>query len=209
MVASRSLCTSASRSISIVIVKVVVRSLACLLAITARFSSPVIRFPQVANSALLERRLLLLGLMAAHGLQDDQVTCDPVRPLPLTRPSDNSTRLYLSVLVRPVMSQKTSQFIPSSSLFRRACSRLTMRSASVNRPSHSLQHSPMPTTPISCHLLITLALCVCRSESCRLCISLLAMACCIRGCSDARPADSDASGTGRSLSDVNREAAAW
>jgi len=204
MDALRSLCTSASRSISIVIVTVVVRSLACLLAITARFPSRVISFPQVANSALLERRLLLLRLMAAHGLQDDRVTCDPIGRLPLTRPSDDSTPD-----TRSNEPEIFSTHTASSSLFLRACSRLTMRSASINRPSHSLQHSPMPTTPSSCHLLITLALCVCRTASCRLCVSLFAMACCIRGCSDARLADSDASGMGRSLSDVKREAAAW
>ena len=83
---------------------------------------------------------------------------------------------------------------------------LTSLSTSSKRPSHSAQHSPPPTSPTSYHLCNTLAVRTRSSEIVSACSSWLRATRSSCGCSWMSAAEVWASGIGRSLSEVSREA---
>lgn len=83
---------------------------------------------------------------------------------------------------------------------------LTSLSTPSSLPSHSAQHSPLPTSPTSYHRCKTRAVRILNSEICAACSACFCAARSNLGWSSIRAAELCTSGIGRSFRDVSLEA---
>jgi len=119
---------------------------------------------------------------------------------------DNKPGIQNSIHENQIKRQTPNNQISFSLLILPTSPLRTSLSTSSSLPSHSAQHSPLPTSPTSYHLCNAFAVLTLNSEIIFTCSSCPFDTRSICGCSWINAADVEASGMGRSLRDVSREA---
>lgn len=146
------------------------------------------------------KKLPIASIKTQHRGYHKVTNISPAIPTAAPPPSNIKSKMQMAMQCRVHPQISFSLFALKTSLL------LTSLSTPSNLPSHSAQHSPLPTTPTSYHRCSTRAVRTRSSDTaaaCSACVCARRSSC---GCSAIKAAEDDASGTGRSLRDVRREA---